>query len=101
MADMRIDYDLTVAKAKRIKELSGDMLTIISKLKGHEAEIQQYWRGEASNQYIDECEKLISYLIKLDLKISEFGDSIIKIANIIKTADENSRKMASNLTTGY
>lgn len=100
MADISINYYSTVSKAKQIKDLSNKMLVVISRLKKLENDIQHNWHGEAGNQYINECEVLIKYLLKLDLKISEFGDSIIKIANIIKEADESRAKSASALSSG-
>lgn len=100
MAELRIDYDLTVSKANQIKALSDDMLVIINKLKKIEADVPSYWNGEASNQYLLECEKLLKYLIKLDSRITEFGDSIIKIANIIKEADESVSSSTSGLPAG-
>lgn len=100
MANINIDYDSTVSKGNQIKEISNNMLTILAKLKGLENDIQLNWKGEASKQYIDECEKLVHYLTKLDLKIAEFGDTVIKIANIIKEADESTASTASGLTTG-
>lgn len=100
MANISIDYQSTIYKANQIKALSDKMLVVIAKVKRLEDEIQHNWQGEASKQYIKECETLVKYLVHLDLKISEFGDAIIKIANIIKQADESNAKSASGLSSG-
>lgn len=100
MAEIRLDYELTIMKAKQIKELSTKMNSIIDKLKHLESNIYTYWRGDASDQYIIECEKLIKYLVNTNVKINDFSDYIIKIANIIREAEEASLGNIDSLSTG-
>ncbi len=88
MAEIRINYELTVMKGRQIKELSKELNTVIYKLEELQSESASYWQGEAANAYRQRVEELALYIRKLFQEMSELGNAIIKIANTIKAADE-------------
>jgi WXG100 family type VII secretion target len=100
VASIRIDYALAVSKAKKIKELSEDVARISQSVQSLREDTESYWQGEAAEVYRNQCEYLENYLRKLDSKMDSLATSIIRIANIIKEADEASARNAAKMTSG-
>lgn len=100
MAEIRIDYPLVISKAKKIKELSEDIGRISNNLTLLREDTEGYWRGEAASSYRIKCEDLETYLRKLDSKMDNLAAAIIRIADLIKAADEANSQAASNISTG-
>lgn len=88
MAEIRINYELTVSKGKQIIELSDELRNLINGLETIQSESGVYWQGEAADAYRRQIDELTDYIKKLFFDMSELGSTIIKIANIIKSADE-------------
>jgi len=100
VSEIRIDYPVTISKANRIKQLSEDVGKISKKITYLREDTESYWNGEAASAYRNQCENLENYLHKLDDKMDALADAIIKIANLIKEADEASASAASNISDG-
>lgn len=97
MSIIRINYDLTIRKAKQIIDLGSDIIAIKSQLDNIKEESGAYWRGDAANTYREQCSILAAKLTEIDTKINKLGNKIINIANVIKAADEEAARQADNL----
>ncbi len=100
MSDIRIDYQLTINKAKKIKELSEDVGRISDRIRGVREDTESCWIGEAASAYRSKSEELEIYIRKIEDKMYHLSETIIRIANIIKEADDASGRDASSLSTG-
>lgn len=100
MAEIRINYDLTIRKARQIKELSDDLRDVSLKLTDLKEDSEGYWRGEAADEYRYKCEELTNYIRDLERKLEALGNAIIRIANIIREAEESVEQSASSLSDG-
>lgn len=97
MANLRIDYDMTIARANKIKELSGNVKNIANNVRNVETETESCWKGEAAGAYRNQCEILEKHLYNVETKMNALAETIIRIADSIKAADEASAEMAQSL----
>lgn len=100
MADIQINYPLVISKAKKIEELSENVRRVSEKLRLLREDTEGYWRGEAADAYRVQCEDLERYILKVENKMDTLASAIIRIANLIKEADEATARAAANLSAG-
>lgn len=97
MAEIRIDYDMTIARAKRIKELADSLHRVMSEIRRIEDDTRDIWQGEAANIYRSQCEVLEDELYNAESKMNRLSETVIKIANAIKQTDDQIALAAGNL----
>lgn len=100
MAEIRIDYSLAISKANKIKELAEDVARVSQKLTLLKEDTEEYWQGEAASVYRNQCESLENYLKNTNQKMETLANTIIKIANLIKEADEANARAAASMSPG-
>ena len=100
VAEMRIDYDLTIKRANKIRSLAESVHRVASDVKNAENDTITVWEGYAADTYRSQCEVLENELLEIEIKMSKLSEAIIRIANTIKEADEQIAASAENLSGG-
>ena len=100
MAEMRIDYDLTIKRANKIRSLAEDISRVANDVKNAENDTVAVWEGYAADIYRGQCEALEKDLFEIGIKMSKLSETIISIANTIKDADEQIADSTGNLSGG-
>lgn len=97
---MRIDYDLTIARAKKIQALADNVHKVANDVQAIGEDTIGIWQGYAANTYRSQCDVLENELYSIEAKMSRLSETIIKIANMIKEADEQIAASAGSLRGG-
>lgn len=100
VAEMRIDYDLAIKRAYKIRSLAESIHKVANDVKNAENDTVTIWEGYAADTYRNQCEVLENELLEIEMKMSKLSEAIIRIANAIKEADEQIAASAVNLAGG-
>lgn len=100
MAEIRIDYDLTIARANKIKSLAGNLQRVAKRIKDVEEDTYEIWKGTAANTYREQCRILENDVYDIVGEMDMLSDTIVKVADFIKRTDERIAIEAIKLETG-
>lgn len=97
VAEMRIDYDLTIARANKIQALADSVRRVANDVQAIEDDTIGIWQGYAANTYRSQCDVLENELYNIEAKMNRLSETIIRIANMIKETDEQIAVATGNI----
>lgn len=97
---IRIDYDQVLRQAREIESVAVDLEEARKELRGIVSDIDANWDGEASNVYMQRCNRLEEYIREVSRDMNRVSATIREVVRIIREADERAKALASKLSSG-
>lgn len=96
MAEFRINYEVVIAQAEQIYDLSDDLNREIAKLEELLSSVRSSWQGPASEAYQNQLLALITDMKTTKYNMSRVSSTIKTVANKIQNEDERLAEIANS-----
>ncbi len=92
---IRVDYDNALAQAAKLDELSEQCQKQYKNMGRVVNSIPDSWKGSSGELIQEKCQAWINYQLQLSLRLKDEANSIRKIVNDLKEADNKTVEVIS------
>ncbi|MDR1639969.1 MAG: WXG100 family type VII secretion target [Clostridiales bacterium] len=96
---VQFDYFETMMKVRGIRELADNLRRMVSELDSLMTDTSVHWRGMAASAYLKQCEQLKAEMDRSRQDLVNIADTVQKVAETIKDADQRLADLASTTTS--
>ena len=89
MKDLNINFSETRSVGNQVTTKGGEFTTLLTKIKGINADLQSYWEGSDASKYSTSVTTQAEYMQQLADTINEIGEFLVKVGNAYEEAMNN------------